>query len=191
MPNGSERRRAAEAVLSILALVGVSLGAALFAHAFREASFLALRTVLGSDDPTEAARRHPATTLAVVAVATAAAAVIGHWTTHRHEERLGLTALAATATTGARPPGLRATLTRAAGTWIASSSMVSVGRESAILEAGGTLGARIPARTARQRGALTAAGLGAAFTAAYHAPIAAALYVQEHLGRGRGRTATS
>jgi CIC family chloride channel protein len=118
-----------------------------------------------------------------------AAAVIGHWTVDRHRDRLGLTALAATARTGDPPPTVPATLARAAGTWLASCSLVSVGRESAILEAGGTMGSRLPARSAAHRGALTAAGLGAAFTAAYHAPIAAVLYVQEHLGSRRGATA--
>jgi len=67
----------------------VSVGASLFAHGFRKASFFLLGQLSGTDDPTSAADRSPPVTFALVATVTVAAAVIGHWTVDRHRDRLG------------------------------------------------------------------------------------------------------
>lgn len=175
--------RATGEVTAVAVLVVVAAAAAAFAHTFREASFAVLHVVTGQVDPIEAARRLvPLATFGILAVAAVLAAVVGHRAARRHGNRLGITALAAAARGDAPPPTGRGTLTRATATWIASFSMVSVGRESAILETGGTLGAKAGSCLGRHRDALTAGGIGAAFAAAYHAPIGAALYVEEHLG---------
>lgn len=183
--------RATVEVAAIAVLVLVASAATIFAHVFREASFAVLHALTGELDPIDAASRLvPAVTLAILLGTAVLAAWVGHRMARRHGTRLGITALAATARTGTPPPTTSGTLTRAAATWIASFSMISVGRESAILETGGTIGAQAGSLLGHHRGALTAAGVGAAFAAAYHAPLGAALYVEEHLGvRRRPRAA--
>lgn len=183
--------RTTSELAAVAVLVPVASAATVFAHVFREASFAVLHALTGELDPIDAASRPvPAVTFAILLGAAVLAAVVGHGAARRHGTRLGITALAATARTGATPPTTWGTLTRAAATWVASFSMVSVGRESAILETGGTIGAKAGSLLGHHRAALTAGGVGAAFAAAYHAPLGAALYVEEHLGvRRRPRAA--
>ena len=90
-------------------------------------------------------------------------------------------AIAASARGEDRPISQRATWTRTAATWLETVGLSSVGRESAIVETGGALGSLLGRRTGGRGDALVAAGIASAFAAAYHAPVAAVLYVEEAL----------
>jgi CIC family chloride channel protein len=75
----------------------------------------------------------------------------------------------------------RATALRVLATFVVSAGLVSIGRESALVESGGVTGA-VAGRESRGRGdALASAGIAAAFASAYNAPVAAILYAEEHL----------
>lgn len=181
-PSGRFMSSRAE-VTGLAALFAIAATGASVAFAFRRSSWIALGALTGEHDPTAAASRVDAPLVfAAVAIAAAVAAWVAHRVTKASGGRLGLTALAAAARSGADAPIVATTLTRAAGTWIASFAMVSVGRESAILETAGAVGATVDRRTRWSRGAFTAGGISAAFAAAYHAPVAAVLYVEEHVG---------
>lgn len=170
-------------VIGLATLIVIAAAGAGFAFAFRHTGAGALAVLTGAHDPTRAASRlHPLLVGTIVTVASAAAAFVGHRVARTAGGRLGLTALARSARLGSAPPSLLATLTRASGTWIASFAMVSVGRESAILETAGAVGATADRKSRWSSGAFTAGGIAAAFAAAYHAPIAAVLYVEEHVG---------
>src|SRR5690606_11400593 len=131
--------------------------------------------------PTRAAGGAPLAVVAgVVGVLLVAAALLGRQAARRHRH-LGITAVAASARGEAHEPSMIATLVRSSGTWLASAGMVPVGRESAILETGGAFGSLAGRRVGR-RAVLAPAGIAAAFAAAYHAPIAGVIYVEEHLG---------
>lgn len=171
-----------------VALVLVAAAGSTVAVAFRGAGAVILAALVGDANPTNAAAdTSPALVFAVVAGAVVVAAWAGHRTARRSGEAVGLTSLALAARGKAPPPSARATASRGAGTFVAVLGLVSVGRESAILEAAGTIGAQVERRIGHLRGALTAAGMSAAFAAAYHAPVAAVLYVEEHLGVRRNR----
>ena len=182
-------RRPALATLGLL--VAVTVVAAVFAHVFRVTTLDAIHW-FAEGPVTEAAESLNGLVLfAVVAATVAAAAVVGGVVDARFRGRVGVDAVAASARGEERTMSFRASLARAAGTWLMSVGAVSVGRESAIIETAGAAGA-VTGRTTGGRGdALAAAGITAAFAAAYHAPIAAVVYVAEHLGVHRSRRAVS
>ena len=176
----------------VLALGAVATGSSLFAHYFRASGKAALELISGWADPVTAARHLPAPVVFLwVGLAVVVSAAIGHGVTH-HLRRGGLTGLAAAAH-GDRcdEPSMPLTLARAVGTWVSSASLVSVGRESAILETGGALGTALERRVRLAPGTLTAVGLAAAFASAYQAPIAAVVYLVEHVGLRRERSAVA
>ncbi len=76
---------------------------------------------------------------------------------------------------------LRATVVRVLGTFIVSAGLVSIGRESALVESGGVAGAVAGRRSGGRGDALATAGLAAAFASAYNAPVASIFYAEEHL----------
>lgn len=178
-------------VLTAALFVVVVFAAAGFSHLFREAAQWTLDHVFGSHDATEAARR---TSDVVVGLAIAAtvvlAALVGTMVHRRRGDRSGIEALAAAAGGENRPISVGATAARGAATWTMAATMVSVGRESAIVEAGGAFGATVARRTGGRGHTMAAVGLTAAFTAAYHAPLSAIAYVEQHLGVRRSRRAT-
>jgi CIC family chloride channel protein len=168
--------------LGLLVLAGVATAAAGFAGLFRETALGIVGRMSGTRDPTGAAERTAwPVVAAVVATAVALAAWIGHRADLRGRGRLGLTAIAAAARGEGPAPSLRATLLRGSGTLAAGSGLASLGRESAILEIGGMFGATAGRWLAGLGPALAAGGIGAAFAAAYHAPLAGVLYVDAHL----------
>lgn len=180
-PTGPARRELA----GLAALALVAAAAAGFAHLFRATSLGLIGRVWGSADPT-AAVRHAArpAVAATVAGAVALAVWLGRRAARRRHDRLGIPAVAAAARGDGPGPSLRGTATRAGATWVASTGLTSIGREGAIIETGGALGSVLGRHLGALRGlgaALAAGGVGAAFAAAYHAPIAGALYVEEHL----------
>ena len=176
--------------MTVSLFVAVVLVAAGFAHLFKETSQLVLEFYADSRDPTAAATSLPRLVVfATVTVAVIVAATLGRFVEKHWSEHVGVEAVASSARGEDRSISLRATGVRVVATWIVSSGLVSIGRESAIIESGGAVGA-VAGRRFRGRGdAMATAGIAAAFAAAYHAPIAALFYVEEHLQVWRSRRA--
>lgn len=167
--------------VGVLGVIVVAAAAALVAHLFREAGLAVLELLWDRGDPTEIARGTRWWLVAgVVAVTLVAAATIGRAAIASRRPH-GLGALSAAGRGESDGPAMATTLRRALATFLASIGLVSLGRESAIIETGGGLGAALGRRTAGWGPALAAGGVAAAFAAAYHAPIAAVLYAEEHL----------
>ena len=95
--------------------------------------------------------------------------------------RLGLEVIGNAARGEGPGSSLRGTIVRSASTAVVCAAGTSIGRESAILEAGGAFGSFIGRRLWGFGPAVAAAGISAAFSAAYHAPIGGFIYVGEHL----------
>ncbi len=188
--SGYDVRPDRPAVVSAVLLVAVVTAAAMFAHYYRDSLHWAVELYSDASTTTGAASRLPRLVVfALVATTVALAATVGWFVERRFSGRTGVEAFAASARGEERRISVRATAWRAAATWVVSSALVSIGRESAIIEAGGAFGT-IAGRRARGRGdTLAAAGIAAAFAGAYHAPIAAFVYVEEHLGVRRSRRA--
>ncbi|MEZ5343333.1 MAG: chloride channel protein, partial [Acidimicrobiales bacterium] len=173
-------RRMVPATLALLALV--VFAATLIAHYFKELAMAALEFYADSTDPTVAAASLNRIELFVVAAcAVALASSLSTMVRREWSDQVGLEAVAASARGEGRRISLRATALRATATWIVSAGMVSIGRESAIIESGGAVGATAGRRFNGRGDAMAAAGIAAAFAAAYHAPIAALFYVEETL----------
>ncbi|MDO8388878.1 MAG: chloride channel protein [Actinomycetota bacterium] len=165
------------------AVVVVGVVAAVVAHAFRETVFAVGRALTGNDGSIAASEAlGPAATFLLVAGGVGVAAWIGAASRRRHGRRVGLRAIAAAARDERPDPSAAGTAMRMGGTWVATSSLASLGRESAILEAGGTCGNLVGSAMRRPTHRLAVAGIASAFAVAYHAPVAAVLYVEEHLG---------
>jgi CIC family chloride channel protein len=176
--------------VTIVLFVVVVTGAAVFAHVFRETTLIALDWLTDADGPVAAAQTlHPVALCALVTGSVAIAAVVGLAVDRRWRSYVGVEAVAASARGEARRISLRASALRAAATWLMSMGAVSVGRESAIIETAGAAGSVSARRLGGKGHAMAAAGIAAAFAAAYHAPVAALLYVEEHLGVRRSRRA--
>lgn len=179
-------------VATLAVFVAVVAGSAVFAHLFRETTLDALRWIADESSATDAARSlHPAVLFVLVTTTVASAAAIGLFVDARFRDHVGVEAVAASARGESRSISLRASLARALATWFLSVGAASVGRESAIIETGGAAGAVSGRRTGGRGDALATAGIAAAFAAAYHAPVAAVLYVEEHLGVRRSRRAVA
>jgi chloride channel protein, CIC family len=177
-------------ILTAALFVVVVLSAGAFAHYFRESLRWTIELYGSSPSATSAARHLSRwVVFATVSAAIAVAALIGAAVEHRWSGQVGIESVAASARGEQRRISGTATAVRGLATWIVSSGMVSIGRESAIIEAGGALGA-VGARRLRGRGDMMAAvGIAAAFSAAYHAPLAAIIYVEEHLQVRKSRRA--
>jgi chloride channel protein, CIC family len=163
-------------------LLAVTLVASTFAHLFKTALREVLQFYADRSDPTEASVALGRVVLFVVASGSVlAAATIGHLVQRRWSHRVGIEAIAASARGDARSISFRATLLRLVATFTVSAGLVSIGRESAIVESGGVVGS-VTGRESGGRGdALASAGIAAAFASAYNAPVAAVLYAEEHL----------
>ena len=109
------------------------------------------------------------------------AAALGRYAQRNWSQHVGVEAVAASARGEGRSISLRATMVQSLATWTVFSGMVSIGRESAIIETGGAVGAVLGRKSGGRGDALAVAGIAAAFAAAYHAPIAAVFYVEETL----------
>ena len=177
------RNPVVDGVLTVVAVAVVTFIAAAFAHWFREGVFAVADAVTGRRSAVLAARDSARWAVFLVVLAGVLAAVVLGRLAHRWRgERLGMAAVAAAAREEGPGPSLPATMVRASGTWIAAASLASVGRESAILETGASVGAVADRALHRKGSALATAGIASAFAAAYHAPIAAVMYLEEHLG---------
>ena len=158
----------------------MGVAAACFAAAFRRSAFWVTEHVAGSFDPPVAASNLAvAERLAIIGGALVLAWLLARTSMRLARNRLGLAQLAAAARGEGAAPSLGCTLLHSGSTWIATAGMLSIGRESAIIETGG---ASLPATAAPRRPSLIAAGVAAAFAAAYHAPLSAVVYVEGHIG---------
>ncbi len=174
----------------LLVLVVVVLASAT-AYMFRESAFWVMEQIGDTNDATMVADelRRPVT-FAVVFTAVLLAAWIGSVAMRRWPSRCGLEAIAATAAGEERNISLRATSLRSAATWVMTAGLVPIGREAAIIEAGGAIGSGLGRRFRGQGAAMATAGIAAAFATAYHAPLAALVYVEEHFRVRASRRAT-
>lgn len=169
----------------------VSVTAAALAFGFRELIADVIRAVAGSGDPTVAAdTRAPWVVGLIVAIGVLVASEIAWMVKCRSGERMGLEAIADAARGEGVGPNLRCTMMRSTATFTAMSSMASLGREFAIMEMGGSVGAYAGRKLRLSVADLAVVGVSAAFAAAYHAPIAAMFYVREHVVPGASRRAT-
>lgn len=188
-------RRLARPVLDALALVAVCIGASGFAWAFRESVARALQGAGGSTHSVDVASRHADVAIAlVVTAAVLVSSRVARWARNNLVGPTGLHAVTDAVENDGPTPRLLATLGRATANWLAMFGLSSLGREAPLLEAGGALGGTIGARlrsTGRSGSLrpadLAVAGVAAAFATAYHAPIAAFLYVHEHVSMRTGR----
>lgn len=176
-------------VTFVLAVI-VSGLAAVFARFFRESILFVLEQVGGDKKSTVVAQQTPRLVVFVLVTSgLLAASWIARVAMRWRHERLGLGAVAEAARGNGAGPSVGGTLVRASGTWISMSTLASLGREAAILETGGSVGAWVGKKMRRPPADLAATGIAAAFAAAYHAPIGAFLYVREHVvNRAERRT---
>ena len=169
-----------------MALGLVAFVAATVAHFFREALWWVSQAWVGEDGSLELARRaNPFLLATAIAVTLLISRALGRWAQRWRSERLGLAAVAAAVQRGGPGPSVAGTALRSLGTWLSSASATSIGRESAILELGASLGSATDRALGRRGGLLATTGITAAFAAAYHAPIAALMYVEQHVRVGR------
>lgn len=188
--NGFDVSPARSPLLTAALFFGVVFAAGAFAHYFRESLHWAIDLYGSSTSPTTTARHLSRwVVFAMASSIVGIAAAIGTAVEKRWSGHVGVESVAASARGEERRISAAATALRGLATWIVSSGLVSIGRESAIIEAGGALGA-VTARRLRGRGDMMAAvGIAAAFSAAYHAPLAAIIYVEEHLQVRKSRRA--
>jgi len=179
-------------LVTLLLFVFVVLVASATAQVFKSILLRLIRFYSDRADPTTASAELGWVTLFVLATASVvAAAAIGHVVQARWSGRVGIEAVAASARGEGRSISFRATVLRVIATFTVSAGLVSIGRESAIVESGGSTGA-VTGRESGGRGdALAAAGVAAAFASAYHSPIAAILYAEEHLRIRQSMRATA
>lgn len=179
-------------VVTFALFVVVTVSAAALAVAFKESALWIVERYGDHHDPTLVAEQLPwPAAAAIVAASVIVATSLGMWAARRWPQRSGLEAIAASARGEDRPISLRATLVRSFGTWVMVVGLVPIGRESAIIESGGALGSSIARRFGGRGAAMATAGIAAAFATAYHAPIAAVLYLEEHLKIRRSRRAVT
>lgn len=170
------------AVVTFVLVVFVVLVASTIAHLFRLFLRDVIRFYSDRTDPTTASTKLSSATLFVLATSSVvAAAALGHAVQRRWSDRSGIEAIAASARGNGRSMSLRATVVRVLGTFIVSAGLVSIGRESALVESGGVAGAVAGRRSGGRGDALATAGLAAAFASAYNAPVASIFYAEEHL----------
>lgn len=189
------RGRIRRELLTIVALAAVGALSAAFAHGFVVAGEHVLDALYGAGRPAQAALGTPhVVVFAVVCLAVVVAGGVARLSRRTGSGRTGLQHVKVAldgdpADAGAVRPSLRATLVRAVGTFASSVGFVSIGRETAMIESGGALGATVGQRL-KLGPTLAVAGVASAFTAAYTAPLAALAYVDDHLGIRRSRRAT-
>lgn len=171
-------RHPAVTVLLVAIVVVASAGAAV---GFKESALWIVEAYGDSRDVTRAAELHPWLVFGIVTAATLFAAVLGRLGGERWPRESGLEAIAASARGEDRRISLRATLVRASAVWVCVVGLVPIGREGALMETGGAIGSTLGRRFGGRGAAMATSGISAAFAAAYHAPIAAVLFLDEHL----------
>lgn len=177
--------------LTTVALVAVVVVVtAAFAEGFRRSAEWVIEWYSGAHTSTDAADDlGPWIVGALVTAVVLVAATIERRAVRIRPGGSGLAAIAASARGEGRRISSTATAHRAGAIWGVAAGLVSIGRESAIIETGGALGSAAGRRSGGKGDAMAVAGIAAGFAAAYHAPLAATMYVEEHLGIRRSRRA--
>lgn len=176
------------ATVALVAVVVVATAA--FAEGFRRSAEWVIEWYSGAAGSTGAAGKlAPWIVGALVTSVVLVAAAIERHATRIRPGGSGLAAIAASARGEGRRISSTATAYRAGAIWTVAGGLVSLGRESAIIETGGALGAVTGRRSGGKGDAMAVAGIAAGFAAAYHAPLAATVYLEEHLGIRRSRRA--
>jgi chloride channel protein, CIC family len=164
----------------LLGLLGVALGSALFAVAFRFGLSWWYRAVFAEDNVVRSIAGLPWwLRLAVPAAGGFAAGVIARW---RKAPSQGVSNVMEAVVLGHVRLSLRTTLSRVSSSAVAIATGMSIGREGPLIEFGGSLGAfsgRRMRMSLDETRVLVAAGTAAGFAAAYNTPFAAILFVFE------------
>jgi CIC family chloride channel protein len=160
----------------------VGLGAAAFAAAFRSTLGWVYRDLFGGRDLVDVFRRLPlAGRVALPALGGLVVGMLGRLTAKQKGGASVGDVMEAVAA-GKNRLSLGRTTWRALASWLALATGGSVGREGALIQFGGSLGARIADVARLPDGAtraIIAAGVAAGFSAAYNTPLAAILFVLE------------
>jgi CIC family chloride channel protein len=164
----------------LLGLTLVTLGAGVFAVAFRASLTAVYRTLYGADNVVDSIRTLPLWMRLIVPLV--AAALAGTVARFRSARTQGVSNVMEAIALGRVQLSLRSTASRAASSWMAIAGGLSIGREGPLIEMGGALGAAVGQRiktSLNQTRVLVAAGTAAGFAAAYNTPFAATLLVLE------------
>ncbi|HVU00426.1 MAG TPA: chloride channel protein [Polyangiaceae bacterium] len=165
-----------------LAILVVSLGAAVFAILFRSAIGFVFVRLYRAPDVLRAFAALPWYASALLpAMGGALAGVCGAFASHL-KGGAGVGQVMEAVVLGNVRISLRLTSVKALGSWLAIVSGGSVGREGSIIQFGGGLGVaagRLLSLREGQVRSLVAAGSAAGFAAAYNTPLAAVLFVSE------------
>jgi CIC family chloride channel protein len=164
----------------LIALVGVAVGAAAFAAAFRGSLAWWYRTVFHAGNVVDAIAGLP--WWLRLLVPTLGGCVAGLIARLRAGKRQGVSNVMEAVALGNVHLSFRTTVSRVLSSWTAMAGGLSIGREGPLIEFGGTLGASIARITVAplvDTRILVAAGTAAGFAAAYNTPFAAVLFVFE------------
>jgi len=177
--------REAAALLAVLAVAAIASG---FAHLFREAIFAVVEFLYDQKNATDGIKAaNRIVPFVTIAAGVLLARVLNSRAQKKHAGHVGLHTVGNSARGEHPEVSLPGTLTRSVATLVACMPGTSLGRESAILEAGGAIGAFIGRLVPGGAPAVTTAGVAATFSAAYHAPFGAVAYVGGHLGVSRDK----
>ena len=185
-------RRLGREVSALVAVLVVAAVAAEFAHLFREALFAVVEFLYGQKNATDGIKAaNRIVPFVTIAAGVFLARLLNLRAQRRHAGHVGLQTVGNSARGEEPAVSLPGTLTRSLATLIACMPGTSLGRESAILEAGGAIGVFFGRFVPGGAPAVTSAGVAATFAAAYHAPFGAVAYVGGHLGVSRDRRSIS
>ncbi|NBU38476.1 MAG: chloride channel protein, partial [Actinobacteria bacterium] len=177
--------REAAALLAVLAVAAIASG---FAHLFREVIFAVVEFLYDQKNATDGIKAaNRIVPFVTIAAGVLLARVLNSRAQKKHAGHVGLHTVGNSARGEHPEVSLPGTLTRSVATLVACMPGTSLGRESAILEAGGAIGAFIGRLVPGGAPAVTTAGVAATFSAAYHAPFGAVAYVGGHLGVSRDK----
>ena len=181
-------RRLGREAVGIAAVLVVAAIASEFAHLFREALFAVVEFLYDERNSTEGIKTaNRIVPFVTIAAGILLARLLNNRAQSRHDGHTGLKTVGNSARGEEPAVSLPGTLTRSLATLVACAPGTSLGRESAILEAGGAIGAAIGRFVPGGSPAVTSAGVAATFSAAYHAPFGGVFYVGGHLGVSRDR----
>ncbi|MEI8286252.1 MAG: chloride channel protein [Actinomycetes bacterium] len=175
-------RRLFREVVGVLAVLFVAAVSAKFAELLRSFILGSIKRLYHGENAIKGiAQTHTVTVVAYIAIAILVARALNKFSQKWRPGQLGLEVIGDAARGEGAGPSLEGTLVRSSATAIACAAGTSLGRESAILETSGALGAFVGKRLWGFGPSIAAGGIAAAFAAAYHAPFGAVLYVGEHL----------
>ena len=181
-------RRIGREAAALLAVLAVAAIASEFAHLFREAIFAVVEFLYDQKNATDGIKAaNRIVPFVTIAAGVLLARVLNSRAQKKHAGHVGLHTVGNSARGEHPEVSLPGTLTRSVATLVACMPGTSLGRESAILEAGGAIGAFIGRLVPGGAPAVTTAGVAATFSAAYHAPFGAVAYVGGHLGVSRDK----